>query len=493
MSVEKNTTKQVLKPEENRKESLLPLYVYMILKEQSSVNAPLTPAEIHKILRENYDVAHKEDRKLVPRCLRTLKLYLEEGAIVEVAISEKTNAWYLNPFYAPSFDVNTFTADEINLLADMVASAQFISQGSTNALLHKLAASVNIADKKNLRINAHELNTRKTPNDTYLKYKEFVERASLDYRQLRILYVSNNKSKELIVSPPFEIDLFNDRFYLLAFSHGKRYRFRLENIQDMRIGDEESKIYGESDVYATSENVRQNQSIALDAIFMNLKTLTYAIKARQYISFRYLHFDAKDTEIITTDSERQHIFPLNTAYKNNQYFLIALIKKDNRYVPTFFRIDLMTNITYDGTMDTLEYWDLEEKDSNQYVTEHPFFLPEFTTIKVSFLIEADHFDKAIDYFGTGITPYGKITGNTSAGPNSRKLATKFPILDFSKYMGFEKDKPLVRFYASVSSDEAVRFALMFGDICELETPAYLRNRVLEITETIQTRHKKMKG
>ena len=60
-------------------------------------------------------------------------------------------------------------------------------------------------------------------------------------------------------------------------------------------------------------------------------------------------------------------------------------------------------------------------------------------------------------------------------------------------MGFEKGKPLVRFYASVSSDEAVRFALMFGDICELETPAYLRNRVLEITETIQTRHKKMKG
>ena len=496
MSTELTTTEKTTKPEENKKESLLPLYVYLILKEKSSINAPLTAPEIHKILRDEFDVAHKEDRKLVPRCLRTLKRYLNEPSnnrlIVDVAVSDKITAWYFDPFYAPGIDRTTFTADEINMLSDMVASSQFVSKNSTNALLHKLAAVVNSTDRKNLRVKYHETNTHKTLNTTYLEYKNIIEKASCDFRQLRITYTFNNKSKEIIISPPFEIDFFNDRFYLLAYYKGKKYRFRLENIKSIHLGSEETEIYGDSEVNITNEQIERNQTIALDAVFMNLKTLTYAIKARQYISFQYLHFDVDNTEIVTTQSAIQRVFPLTTAYKNNKYFLIATKKKDDKYVPTFFRIDLMTNINLDGTMDTLEYWEIDEKDSDQYLAEHPFFLPEFTTIKASFLIEAAHFDKAIDYFGTKITPYGKITGNESAGTASRKLAQAFPILDFNKYTGFEKDKPLVRFYASVSAEEAVRFALLHGDVCELETPHYLRNRVLEIAETIQTRHKKSK-
>ena len=69
---------------ENSRNSLLPLYLFMILKEESSPEKPLTRSDIAKSLKQpKYDIeVGEDDRKTIPRCIRTLSKYFQ-GAIVE--------------------------------------------------------------------------------------------------------------------------------------------------------------------------------------------------------------------------------------------------------------------------------------------------------------------------------------------------------------------------------------------------------------------------
>jgi hypothetical protein len=192
-----------------------------------------------------------------------------------------------------------------------------------------------------------------------------------------------------------------------------------------------------------------------------------------------------------TPSAPQTVIPINTAYKDGKPYLIA-IDTQNGHSPVFYRIDLIKNIKSEGAVDFMEYHKFDAKDSNEYTDKHPFMLSGFTKIRATFLIKADALDRVIDAFGNKATFIGQDKAFESAGENASKLARAYPELNFSHYLGFDHNETLVKFTVETTDEEAVRFALQNGDVVELESPAPLRGRVLDIIAKMEARHKKAK-
>ena len=119
-------------------------------------------------------------------------------------------------------------------------------------------------------------------------------------------------------------------------------------------------------------------------------------------------------------------------------------------------------------------------------------LSGFTKIRATFLIKADALDRVIDAFGNKVTYLEKLKAYESAGENASKLARAYDELNFSHYLGFDHNETLVKFTVETTDEEAVRFALQNGDVTELESPAPLRNRILDIITKMEARHKKAK-
>ena len=141
----------------------------------------------------------------------------------------------------------------------------------------------------------------------------------------------------------------------------------------------------------------------------------------------------------------------------------------------------------------MEYRKFDIKDNAEYTDKHPFMLSGFTKIRATFLIKADALDRVIDAFGNKATFIGQDKAFESAGENASKLARAYPELDFSHYLGFDHNETtLVKFIVETTDEEAVRFALQNGDVVELESPAPLRGRVLDIISKMEARHKKVK-
>ena len=116
----------------NTLNSLMPLWLFVILKEKSSAQNPLSRNEIEKSLTTEYKVSIGEkDRNKTKRYINALCEYFKEqnceGVIVETekqvyyenAGLKTVSAWYLDSTKAPHIGGN-FSVAEVNLLTDMV-------------------------------------------------------------------------------------------------------------------------------------------------------------------------------------------------------------------------------------------------------------------------------------------------------------------------------------------------------------------------------------
>ena len=475
----------------NKKESLMPIYLYMILKNKSTKASPLSRSEINETLKTEYGVEiSSNDRKTIPRHIRTLAAYFPELIVENKAESGGATTWFFNSANAPSFGGN-FSVGEVNFLTDVLSANKTISSECTNALIHKLAASLGDLERTELRFVAHESGAYKNENRHFLEIRSKIEEAKSDYKQVNITYEINNKQKELAVMP-IEIDQNDGKYYLRAYLGNKRYRFYLENIKSISIGKEPTVLVGDDEYDLEDENSKLSKSIALDALFSNSREINYAIKNNKYLTFTYLSYCLeKDNKVKLTPSISQKVIPVNTAYKDGKPYLIA-IDPQNEYTPVFYRIDLIKDIKSDENVDYMEYRKFDVKDSNEYTDKHPFMLSGFTKIRATFLIEADALDRVIDAFGNQVTYLKKIKAYESAGESASKLAKAYPELNFSPYLGFDHNKDLVITVVETTDEEAVRFALQNGDVAELESPAPLRARILDIIAEMEARYKKVK-
>ena len=476
----------------NKKESLMPIYLYMILKNNSSKESPLSRSDIYDELKKEYELEEikPNDRKTIPRHIRTLATYFPNSIVENEAESGGATTWYFNATNAPTIGGN-FSIGEVNLLTDMLEESKIISSDCTTALIHKLAASIGDVERKELRVRTYQHGAYKNENQHLLEIKKAVDEAKSNYKQVNITYEIDEKQKELTVMP-VEIDETDGKYFLRAYLGSKRYRFYLENIKSITIGKEPTSFVGDYDYDLEDESTKLSQTIALDALFSNTREINHAIKHNKYLTFTYLSYHlGKDNKVRLTASLPQTVIPINTAYKDGKPYLIAN-DTQNGHSPVFYRIDLIKDIKSEGAVDFMEYHKFDAKDSNEYTDKHPFMLSGFTKIRATFLIKADALDRVIDAFGNKATFIGQDKAFESAGENASKLARAYPELDFSHYLGFAHNETLVKFTVETTDEEAVRFALQNGDVVELESPAPLRGRILDITAKMTARHKKVK-
>lgn len=479
---------------ENSRNSLLPLYLFMILKEESSPEKPLTRSDIAKSLKQpKYDIeVGEDDRKTIPRCIRTLSKYFQ-GAIVENEGKKgMPTSWCLDVSNAPIFTGNMFSTEETNMFIDMVSELKIISNECTASLIHKLVASMDETERENLGKKSYVKGAYKCENKPLLEIKNKIEKAIDYYREITFVYKINEEEQEFTVIP-HTVKAVNGEIFLDAFcKSGEPNKFYLDHITSISIGKEVEEIYGDDEFDLETESSKIAKNIGLDTLFSNLKKINYAIKNRQTLKLDYLGYRVKGNKVeLECKAEDKTIFPLKTAFKDGKYYLVALDIHSN-YKPVFYRMDLISTLEYDAVLDFMERRKFDIKETHEYTDTHPYMLPGFTKMGVRFLIDSEALDRVFDAFGNKAIPCGEVFGWQTAGENARKLAEKFPEFNFSNYLGLDHNTRYTEFKIETTDEEAFRFAMANADVVELLAPAHLRERILDVSKKIEKRYSKVK-
>ena len=482
----------------NQLNSLLPLWLYVILMRKSSAKNPLARNEIEEALEEYCVSIGKEDRNKTKRYINALYEYFDEkgckGAIVETkkrvyyedAGWKTVPAWYLDRTKAPQIG-GDFSVAEVDLLTDMVNNSQIISSECTAALIHKLVDSLSEEDRKEISKKESDRGAYKNENTYLFEIRSKAEEAIDNNRQLTITYEMEGVEDDFAITP-LKIDHKDGKCFILGYRDNNLETFFFDNIRFIALWKELDYLDEEQSAFE-AEDTKKNRTIALDALFTNTRIIRDAISNKQYISFSYCSYTMQDNKVRLTASEPQITIPIKTAYKGGKPYLIAIDPQNHQ--PVFFRIDLMKDISPSGCVDFAEYHKIGAKGSNEYIDKHPFMLSGFTKIRATFLIKADSLDRVIDAFGNQVTYLKKLKAYESAGEALEKLERAFPgTFDFGHYLGFEHNDELVRVAVDTTDEEAIRFALQNGDVAELEKPASLRARILDIIAKMEARHKK---
>ena len=479
---------------ENSRNSLIPLYLFMILKEESSAEKPLTRTDITKLLAEDkYGIeVGEEDRKTIPRCVRTLIKYFP-GAIVENEGKKGApTSWYLDAGNTPLLGGEVFSAEEASIFIEMISGLKIISNECTSSLIAKLIAATDEAERERLGKTPRATDGYKCENKKLLEIKGQIEKAIEYYREITLTYKIDGEEQEFTVIP-HTVQIVNGEVFLDAFyKTGGTGKFYLDRITSLSVGKEAEEIYGDDGFDLEPEASRISKSIALDMLFSNLKKINYAIKNRQTLKFNYLGYSVKGNRVeLESKAEDKDVFPVNTAFKNEKYYLIARdLQSDCK--PVFYRLDLITDLEYGSVLDFMERRRLEARETRDDTDSHPYMLPGFTRMGVRFLIETEALDRVFDAFGNKAIPCGEVWGYQTAGENARKLAEKYPELNFSTYLGLEHNRKYAEFKVETTDEDAFRFAMANADVVELLAPTHLRERILDVSRKVEKRYSKVK-
>ena len=485
------------KAPQNSNDSLISIFLYIILHSKSSPNSPLSRHEIDDYLREYKIIIGKDDRKKTVRYINAFKDYFK-GSLVETTktIKDKNGkdvsvtAWYLASEYGPNFGGGNFSFGETSLLIDMLKDSKIKSSKCTNALIHKIAASIGQVKGEELLATKHEKGIYKNENNQLLETVEIAENAIKEFRQISISYFINGVEQELEVTP-IKIDHIAGEYYLFAFQGNNYCSFLLKNINYIYALDDEAEVPDEYliDSNEESEDDKDRKAIALDTLFSNTREITLAIKAGQYITFSYLSYEMLGKVVQLIESPSKKVIPVNSAYKDGKPYLIA-IDPTNNYKPAFFRIDLMKDLKLGEKVDSMETKRFNVQEGHEYTDAHPFMLSGFVKMNVMFSIKESFLDRVIDAYGNKVKFIDKQKAFESLDGNLLKLARTFRQLDFTDAVGFDHNENLVRFIVETTDEEAFRFALQNADVAELLTPTYLRERVLSVSKKVEARYSK---
>ena len=481
---------------ENGKKSLMPIYLLMVLKENSSKEHPLTRTEIAEKLEKLAGIEINDDnRKYIPRVIKTLSESFK-GCIEEIKGKKGTpSQWYLNPAYCPLSSGCVFSFEEVNMLADMIDSSQIIGDKCTKAMIDKLIGSLDEQNKNKLSSKFYKSGASKSQNQPLLQIKEEVERAIEEYKELSFTYSDGGKSEKFTVIPvSLRITAEGDAF-LEAFYNNNSHKFYVDKMSDLKVGKVIMETAAADELDLEAEAAKIEKSIRLDTLFSNLRNISYAIKNRQRIGFSYLQYAIKGSKLVLAEKANVETYPINTVWKNGKYYLLGIdIQNNNK--PCFYRLDFMKNLRFCGTLDFMErrnLGNLDDKDKREYTETRPFMVDGFTKMGVRFLIEEDALERVVDAFGDKAIPCSKVMGYQTAGRNASLLGAKYPELDFSYYLGQKHNKSYVEFRVETSDEEALYFALQnAGHGVELLAPDYLREKIRGIAKQLEKRYSKVK-
>ena len=211
------------------------LYVLEFLARESDENHPINAEKILAFLEEKG--IHCE-RKSIYSDIKVLREYGYD------ILSTKGNQ---NGYFLAS---RTFETVEIQLLADAVESAKFISPKKTEQLLQKILLFTSRAHSEEIQTHCHVESSPKAANEEIYYHIDKLSRAIREQKKIHVLYrrhkadkanASNFYDKEYTVSP-YAMIWSNDCYYLVA--NYEKYDdlmvLRIDRIRSMDIVEGES-------------------------------------------------------------------------------------------------------------------------------------------------------------------------------------------------------------------------------------------------------------
>ena len=501
-----------------KEKSLLPLYIFEILRKHKH---QMSEDDIKKEINDYYESINRpelkikdDDRKIIPRHANGLVSALGND-LVKKADTPKNKAakWYYNNNHTFSYDILTKITDtksdfefgEMAFLIDMVKDSRIISGKCTNALIGKLADTVDEAERHELVLpemtdDAFKPVIKKSDNKKYLEYNDILEKAIKGFKKVSISDLDEN---EIVVSPTKVVHHAEDnKYYLCAID--KNLKPQTYSFGDISfIADlEEDGEYPEDFDFNYSpepEKFKRNKAIGLDTLFFNMREINLAIKNSKYLTFEYLQCNVKltdegKTEFVLEYSDDKTLAPLKTLYKDGKPYLITVDPK-NDYEPEFFRIDLMQDIRSHGNVDFMGGYSARMLQGCEDNHPYPDLLPrEFTEITAGFAIREDSLERVIDAFGNKAKYHGSKKGWELGSDKVEKLSKAFAEFNFSTHLGIDHNATYCMFTVKTTLGEMKRFGMENADVVECyfekEIQESIRDEMKALAEQVVKRYSK---
>ena len=208
------------------------LYLYRILSEQTDEDHPMTIREMIVRLSE---FGIRAERKSVSEDLKGL---ISFGADI-VEKSGPRGHYYLAS--------RTFDVTELQLLADAVASSQFLTERKSQALIEKLMTLTSQPAAGIIERQIYRLNYRKHANERIYYNVDAIHKAIGECREISFLYFEYTPGKkkkyrhggERYRVVPYALCWDNENYYLIA--DYPRYdsisNFRVDRMESIELGD----------------------------------------------------------------------------------------------------------------------------------------------------------------------------------------------------------------------------------------------------------------
>lgn len=501
-----------------REKSLLPLYIFEILRQYSSPENPMTESQIKEKVNEYYKNINRpelkiedNDRKIIPRHADGLVSALRNDLIKKMDTPRnKPSKWYYNNNPTSSYGVLTqingksdFSLGEMAFLIDMVKDSRVISSVCTNALIHKLVAAVDETERQNLVLpknnnDASKPIIKKSDNKRYLEFNDILEQAIKDTKKVTIYDMDENGMDVTPIKIVHHSE--DDKYCLVAVDENHQpQKYLFEDIWDIGDLDEDGDYPDGFDLddKRESENFKRNKAIALDTLFFNMREINHAIKESKYLSFAYLSCKVQltkrgGTEFTYEQSPVKTLAPLKTLYKDGKPYLIT-VDPENDYKPEFFRVDLMQDIRSHGNVDFMGRYGVKKLQGCEDNHPYPDLLQrEFKEITAKFDIHKDGIERVIDAFGDKATYCSSKKGWELGSDKIRKLTKFNRDFNFSQYLGLDHNATYYVFEVKTTAEEIKRFGLEHADVAEIEEPAYIRDEIKALAEAMIKRYNKKK-
>lgn len=212
------------------------LYIIKIFEEKTDEEHPISVEEIIESL-SFYGIT--AERKAIYSDIKSLQTF---GYDI-ISVRGKKFGYYLGS--------RDFQFTELQLLADAVSSARFITKKKSDALLKKIGNQTSIHQAKYLSRHVNLSGKIKTFNEKIYYNVDRIHQAIAENREIEFLYFDYNYKKEKVYKrngakyrcSPFSLYWEDGTYYLIAFYpiYNKIVHFRVDKMENISIIDIERK------------------------------------------------------------------------------------------------------------------------------------------------------------------------------------------------------------------------------------------------------------
>lgn len=226
------------------------LRVWDILRDHSDEDHPISAAEICRHL-EKYGIP--AERKGIYKDIEILQDY---G--LDIIPTKTPTAGY---FLAE----RDFEIPEIQLIADAVQAANFITPKKTRQLLGKLESKLSCEQSKDIRRSIYIDNRNKCDNEEIYYSIDVIHKAINAKKKIKFQYCkvtlpkegkATEVGKELVISP-YALTWANDRYYLVGNNakYDNLIHLRVDKMKQVEMTDEKIRHFSQVSEYKTSFNI----------------------------------------------------------------------------------------------------------------------------------------------------------------------------------------------------------------------------------------------